>query len=557
MKKIFIVVACLLMMVTTTFGQATNWNINARPTSDWFSANDSFRNIPLQWMRDIDPLIAASSNPGTGSSFYVDSGVSNEGDGTDWLNAKDTLDEAINLCTAGQGDTIYIAQGHTETLGTGADVVDIDVDDITIIQVGSNTISNGFDYTDYDTGTFAISGDDVTLVNLRFHTNLPDVNEAVELEANATRVSFIGCLFDSETPGTDEFFRCIKQDGANANQLTVRNCEFRMGAGAAECAIDLIDSDYAKIVGNLFEGDYAIADVNNATTASIHILIADNVMINGTVGGTAGLNAQPCIELKTDTSGVILNNYLICNEGTPDAAIVGADMWVLNNWYQETEGGVSAAPMWLTTDTADNIIGFDDNDNAAATTNVAANADGSVLERLEQIDTDTSAIATDTAAMDTSGELVALIDPNYVTYDSPRVLICAAADLSSGWDTGDSPVTVGTVTGDVLVQVVAVVQTNCTSTSNNGTLELGTTDVTNSLLVQDAVDGTAFQQGDVWTTSGTADNDFAALQDEWACIGYGQDIIATVATNSMTAGAITYYIFWIPLSADAALTSAL
>jgi hypothetical protein len=294
--------------------------------------------------------------------------------------------------------------------------------------VGSNTISNGFDYDD-DTASaaFKIDADNVTLVNLRFHANVPEILDAVELQANATRVSFIGCLFDVETRNTDEFDRCIKQDGANANQLTVQGCEFRMGGGAAEMAIDLIDSDYAKIIGNFFEGDYSIADVNNATTASIHIVIANNTMINGTVGGATGLNTEPCIELKADTSGVIMGNKLICNEATPDAAIVGADMWVMDNFYTETEGGVSAAPMWLTTDTLDNKIGIDDAANLGTTANVTADVDGSILERLEDLSErqiGTTLIAGKTYTMTAAhASITATTDPLFTIAGGPILII--------------------------------------------------------------------------------------------------------------------------------------
>jgi len=487
-------------------------------------------------------------NVGTGNVWYVNSNVASEGNGKSWLAAKDTLNEVIDLADA--NDTIYIAQGHTEAMGAAADEVDIDVDGLTIEQVGSNIISNGFDYTGVTTGAFAISGDNITLINIRFHANIPDVMEAIDLEANATGVRFLGCLFDSETPGTDEFFRCVKQDGANVNQLEVIGCEFRMGAGAAECAIDLIDSDYAKIVGNLFEGDYSVADVNNATTASIHILITDNVIINGTVGGNAGLNTEPCIELKSDTSGVIIGNYLVCNEATPDAAIVGADMWVMDNFYTETEGGVSAAPMWLTTDTLDNKIGVDDSSNLGTTSSVTADSDGSILERLEQIDVDTSATATSATA-------VALVDPNFVSYDAPRILAdtTSAMTAGNGYGAADDPV-IFTVTGDILCRASATFSTQVTSTSND-TLELGIAGQTAILLVQDAVDGTAFDVGDVWTLTIAPDaNGSVWLPDDWIIISNSADIVLTIDDHDLTAGVTTFFLQWVPMSADAAVVGA-
>ena len=123
----------------------------------------------------------------------------------------------------------------------GADAVDVDVDGVTIIQAGSNLISNGFDYstgtTGSVTGAFAIGADNVTLVNIRFHANVLDCNEAIDLEAGSTGVSIIGCLFDVELEGTDEFLECIDSPGAASDRLSVVNCEFSMGGGACNAAI--------------------------------------------------------------------------------------------------------------------------------------------------------------------------------------------------------------------------------------------------------------------------------------------------------------------------------
>lgn len=552
MKRILIF-GIVLILTGTVFGQIAHDHEYYYQHRSTIGSSIRYVDPIYLFMRDVAGM---GLGAGKGNIWYVDSNVAYEGDGKSWTGAKDTLDEAINLASA--GDVIYLAQGHTELLGAAADEVDIDVDDLTIVQCGSNTTSNGFDYTGDVTGAFAISGDDVTLINLRFHANVPDVNEAIDLEANATRVSFIGCLFDVETRNTDEFFRCVKQDGANVNQLTVRGCEFRMGGGAAECAIDLIDSDYAKIVGNFFEGDYSVADVNNATTASIHILITGNVIINGTVGGTTGLNAQPCIELLATTSGVISDNYLICNVATPDAAIVGADMWVLNNWYTETEAGVSAPPMWLSTDTALNMFGYDDNDNSYASTNVASNRDGSVLERLEHL----NAIVADLAGISEIGDkVVADMDANSVSLQQEK---CATTTLTTIVNGNNNLFTIsGTVK---IVEIVGIVATqieaksclinyNMDPTSPAGDTAFGT-------------DGAALEingdtVGALYTWNGAIATDLTAT-DNGVAIGNaaysglivpaGSLELAAVVSTSAT-GAITFTVRYQPLTPGATIVS--
>lgn len=388
-----------------------------------------------QFINEVES--GSSTSVGTGNAYYCDPNVSNEGDGGSWTNAKNTLNEAIGLCTSNNGDVIYVAQDSTFTMGAAADEVDADVGAITIVGCGEGSVIPTFNYTGDVTGAFAIGVDDITIINCRFTASAADVNEAIEIEAGSTNLTLINCIFDSSNEGTYEFHECINQSGAVADGLRVINCEFRMGAGAARSAIAFRDADYAEIKNCLFAGDYAVADINNATTASNHIVIHDNVIYNGTVGGSAGLNAQPCIELKSDTSGIVCNNVVVCNVDTPDAAIVAADCFLAGNVYSETEGGYDAPPSWLTTDSALNIFGYNDSDNAVSTSSVSGNASGSMLERLAMIDNDINDIegtvdsiatadsnvfatvfVTDFDANSTTASLVTSIDANMTIWDA-------------------------------------------------------------------------------------------------------------------------------------------
>jgi len=163
--KWLIFVICLLATLTglsLADGEATGIKWERGPNYDpWFWRWPN--GTGMRWKDQVEELLGSGAQLGTGSIFYVDSNVSNEGDGTSWSNATDTLDEAVGLCTADNGDVIYIAQGHSETIGTGTDVVDIDVAGVTVIGCGTGKARPLFDYTDYDTGSFAIGADDVTI----------------------------------------------------------------------------------------------------------------------------------------------------------------------------------------------------------------------------------------------------------------------------------------------------------------------------------------------------------------------------------------------------------
>ena len=142
---------------------------------------------------------------------------------------------------------------------------------------------------------------------------------------------------------------------------------------------------------------------------------------------------------------------------------------------------------------------------------------------------------------------------------APRLVLKNTGDMSSGYGTGDSPVSIYTVTGDVLItEICAVVNTPIATTSNTGTLALGTANSTAFLIAQTTGDGTEFATaGDVWV-DGSPRDDVDVIQRTGAgiVIGGGSDIILTIATNSVTAGDLDFYLRYIPLSSDGAIVAA-
>lgn len=329
-----------LLLAASAFAEVSTTDINRDTVQPANRLVDLLRNKIGDLNTDIANL---GNNLGTGKVFYVDSGAGSDtynGTKPEW--AKATLDAAVGLCTADRGDIIYVMQGHSETMGAAADEVDIDVAGVTVIGMGSGELRPRYDFTGDVTGAFAVGADDVTIINLNFHANITDVNEAIEVEAGSENLKIIGCLFDLETEGTDDFLECIDTSGGAASDgLQVIGCQFYMGAGACNAAICTKDSDYMRVVGCEFYGDYATANINNLTTASNHITIKDNLIFNGTIGGNAGLNAQPGIELVATTTGIISNNMIACNLATKAAAVVAADCYLFENYYNEDESSAA------------------------------------------------------------------------------------------------------------------------------------------------------------------------------------------------------------------------
>ena len=527
---------------------------------DWWSQTtyqDSPANTLKQWVESADGRLGGV-NPGTGDIYYVDSNVSAEGDGKSWTDAKDTLDEAVNLCTDNNGDVIYVAPGHNESFAsTSGDDVDIDVVGVTIVGIGTGTDMPRFDYDDAD-GEIVIGAANVRLINLAFLPSITGITHAIEIEADADGSVIEGCWFkDGESSGTDEFVDCIQWTAAS-DFITVKNCIFESyGGSGAKTACDLTAGvvKNTKILNNYFNGDYSEAPIYS-DDIDLRSLIVGNTIIN--------LNADEyCIEFSANATGTVVDNVCVTNASTN--AIDPGYMECADNTFLDYGAHIDSdfGPRWATTATSDTTDAVDMTpeiaDNSILANILDDGGDTSAYDRrshsLVAIGDDTDTIVADTAAMDTHAEMILLTDPNYVSYDSPRVTIATTSAMTAGngYGAADDP-TIFTVTGDILCQAAATFSTQVTSTSND-TLELGVPGNTACLLIQDVADGTAFDVGDTWTLLTGADADGAQLADEW-CIVSGGDIVLTIDDHDLTAGVANFYLFWIPLSQDAAVTAA-
>lgn len=108
--------------------------------------------------------------------------------------------------------------------------------------------------------------------------------------------------------------------------------------------------------------------------------------------------------------------------------------------------------------------------------------------------------------------------------------------------------TLFTVTGAVAVRIFGVV--SGVDLTGSGTLEVGIVGNTASLIAQTT--GTALDVGEIWVDTGPATVEaLPALQ-----ILSGTSIIQTIATDTITAGTITYYCLWFPISTDGNIVAA-
>ena len=138
-------------------------------------------------------------------------------------------------------------------------------------------------------------------------------------------------------------------------------------------------------------------------------------------------------------------------------------------------------------------------------------------------------------------DAVQQIDRNSRTVNSNEALQLESTWTFSALTTGAvGPHTLFTVTGNVLGNVWGVCSTLVTG---SGTAEVGTANNTTALIAQTT--GTAIDANEVWQNATPTLEVGAALGNAKPIVG-GADIVLTIATDTLTAGVITFYCQWRP-----------
>ena len=153
-----------------------------------------------------------------------------------------------------------------------------------------------------------------------------------------------------------------------------------------------------------------------------------------------------------------------------------------------------------------------------------------------------------------AGSVVVSGVPAYNTsrYAQPTV----ASATPTAWTTANSPVTLWTVTGSIVARVYGVVgATPFASTSSTGTLAIGVASATGAFIAATTANGTNLIASTAWMDNAptVTAKVLAAIPAAWVLVT--GNIILTIATNSMTAGAINLFCDWMPVTAGATVVS--
>ena len=325
------------------------------------------------------PQIGNGQYTTTGNTFFVDSGNAarcNAADCGTYDKPFSTLNYAINRTTSLNGDIIFVASGHEETISSATEL-DFDSGDIRIVGLGEGRNRPTL-LVDNTAAEIDVDNPHITLENFFIDITATDVVVNF-FDVNAANFTISNCeiLFADSTGQATNVFTL----DANADRMTIDHCYIHgsTDAGANE-VLTMANTapEDLRIINTYMVGDFVNAALYGTSTPGLRITASNFHNYQ---------NGDHCIELTGNATGYIRDSFCSTNAfataidpGTLETYNV---LWFDDDHPTDTVGIPVLAAADI--DTASNYIGTDSADNSVATTNVAANEDGSVLERLEQI----------------------------------------------------------------------------------------------------------------------------------------------------------------------------
>lgn len=281
-----------------------------------------------------------------GNRIFVDSnnGVSTNS-GKSPAEAITTLDAAFALCTANNGDVIYVMPNHSETI-TGAGGIAHDVAGVSVIGLGTGSQRPEFLMDGGTTVTYAITADDAYIENLVFRSGHSNV---VTCFTTTKKYSWFNHITFLNNTTNEDFLTCIKATSTTDNDsdgLRVEECRW--------ITSDSDDLEFIEINANL--NGLIVKDnfVVTAGTASPLILVATGKLLTGAlIEGNKLQNKMTANELffsndGSTNTGIAANNYCAHRDvtSTHDLGLESSGIDIFNLWSTSTaalQGGVIPA----------------------------------------------------------------------------------------------------------------------------------------------------------------------------------------------------------------------
>lgn len=427
-------------------------------------------------------------NTYSGKTFWVHSVTGSDQQRGTFDRPFATINKAFDtgVVSANRGDVIMVKAGHVETIATDGGLT-CDVAGVTIIGLGSSTSRPTLTVNTVAGAVVVVSAADIAFHNFLFLGNLSTLVACLEIAGDSCEVS--NCEF--------------RELGASAGMLTA------ITVGVADG-----DADYTHIHDCTFRMDEP--GVTNVGNAAIEILFdSDNIVIeNNWIFG------------DFDDAGI----------SVPAGGNACDHLVIRNNYVENTFTGAHAIEV---------TTGGTMNGGAIVDNRLVSDATATLLEPHTL------------QCLGNRGNLGGTLQgdfavPGYLVGENGSSIVTSAVTFTAGAHESGTGVTLFTVTGDVMARCYGHVTTTMESDiGNNGAISLGTEDNVAILLPVVVADQTLMVAEDVLANgTGGVQSDVVENSGAYVFIANGENIEMDFTVEDMTAGVITYYCEWYPVTSN-------
>lgn len=308
-----------------------------------------------------------------------------------WNRPFSTIDAAYNATgqvnggttTTGSHDVIFVRPGHALSIANATTLV-MDKDNVVIVGMGHGEERPTITFATATSAAIPITGTENVLANMIFVCNIASQNHMLDVKGDALQV--VNCDFREGSATGLSFITADTADN-DSDYVQIRGCRFYAPtAGNYDNAISLAkDFLGVRIKDCEILGDFDDAGIDVPTGGNAQRdLLIENCKVENLQTG------RPAIQLNgTGNTGRMVDCF--CTGDTLGSIVDSGGLEMFRVYEHsgadqvnaQLVGGVVASVALV--DDTNNPIGVNDSDNAFVSSNVVANVDGSVLERLEAI----------------------------------------------------------------------------------------------------------------------------------------------------------------------------
>jgi len=210
-----------------------------------------------------------------------------------------TIDEAVGLCTADQGDVIVVLPGHAEVVIAAAGLA-LDISGITIVGIGSGANQPTVTFTTAATADMDVDAANITVENIHFVSGFADI--VAMIDVNADDFTLRGCRFSQSAVDLNALI-CVQDAAAGgSDRITIEVCTAIMYDAANTHFVNFAGTGDGHIVWkNTLIGDWGTMAVGGAGVIT-YCNIVDNIINNATT------TVDACVNLAATATGNVVGN---------------------------------------------------------------------------------------------------------------------------------------------------------------------------------------------------------------------------------------------------------